>query len=130
MWINLSVSLLALFGVLRMVPLVILPMVPLVPLAYQWYYWQIGITIGTNGITIEFSKTLNDIGIPLVPLGNPKRTHCSLAMILHGTVMTLSFRTDRSGKTEEQSDQGLHCLLFHLHHFDKIPQGLASLFEV
>ena len=22
---------------------------------------------------------------------------------------------------EEQSDQGLHCLLFHLHHFDKIP---------
>ena len=54
------------------------------------------------------------------------------------TVMTLSFRTDRSGQTvqtqirlllEEQSDQGLHCLLFHLHHFDKIPQALASLFE-
>ena len=45
------------------------------------------------------------------------------------TVMTLSFRTDRSGQTvqtqirlllEVQSDQGLHCLLFHLHHFDKI----------
>ena len=44
--------------------------------------------------------------------------------------MTLSFRTDRSGQTvqtqirlllEQQSDQGLHCLLFHLHHFDKIP---------
>ena len=42
---------------------------------------------------------------------------------------TLSFRTDRSGQTvqtqirlllEEQSDQGLHCLLFPLHHFDKI----------
>ena len=30
---------------------------------------------------------------------------------------------------EEQSDQGLHCLLFHLHVFDKIPSGLASLFE-
>ena len=30
---------------------------------------------------------------------------------------------------EEQSDQGLHCLLFHLHLFDEIPQGLASLFE-
>ena len=38
------------------------------------------------------------------------------------TVMTLSFQTDRSGQTvqtqirlllEEQSDQGLHCLLFH-----------------
>ena len=43
--------------------------------------------------------------------------------------MTQSFRTDRSRQTEktqirlnleEQSDQGLHCLLFHLHYFDKI----------
>ena len=30
---------------------------------------------------------------------------------------------------EEQSDQGLHCLLFHMHLFDEIPSGLASLFE-
>ena len=54
------------------------------------------------------------------------------------TIMILSFRTDRSGQTvqtqirllpEEHSDQGLHCLLFHLHHFDKIFLGLASLFE-
>ena len=46
------------------------------------------------------------------------------------TVMIQSFRTDRSGQTvqtqirlllEEQSDQGLHCLLFHLHLFDEIP---------
>ena len=45
-------------------------------------------------------------------------------------VITLSFWTDRSGQTvqaqirlllEEQSDQGHHCLLFHLHHFDKHP---------
>ena len=52
--------------------------------------------------------------------------------------MTLSFWTDRSGQTvqtqfrlllEEQSDQGLHCLLFNLHLFDKIPVGFASLFE-
>ena len=52
--------------------------------------------------------------------------------------MILNFRTDRSGKTvqtqirlllEEQSDLGLYCLLFHLHHSDKIPQALASLFE-
>ena len=44
------------------------------------------------------------------------------------TVMTLSFQTDRAGQTaqtqirlllEKQSDQGLYCLLFHLHH--KIP---------
>ena len=54
------------------------------------------------------------------------------------TVMTLCFRTDRSGQTvqtqirlllEEQSDQGLHCLLFHVHVFDKIPINLGSLFE-
>ena len=38
------------------------------------------------------------------------------------TVMILCFRTDRSGQTvhtlirlEEQSDQGLQCLLFHMH---------------
>ena len=50
------------------------------------------------------------------------------------TITTLSFRTYRSGQTvqtqirlllEEQSDQGLHCLLFNLHLFDNI----ASLFE-
>ena len=54
------------------------------------------------------------------------------------TVMTISFPTDWSGQTvqteirlllEEQSDQGLHCLLFHLHLFDEIPYGFASLFE-
>ena len=45
------------------------------------------------------------------------------------TVMIQSFRTDRSGQTaqtlirllEEQSDQGLHCLLFDLHLLDEIP---------
>ena len=30
---------------------------------------------------------------------------------------------------EAQSDQGLHCLLSHLHVFDNIPSGLASFFE-
>ena len=55
------------------------------------------------------------------------------------TVMIQSFRTDRSGQTvqtqirallKERSDQGLHRLLFHLHLFDKIPQGLASFFNL
>ena len=41
--------------------------------------------------------------------------------------MTLSFRNDRSRQIvqtqirlllEEQSDQGLQCLLFHLHHLE------------
>ena len=54
------------------------------------------------------------------------------------TVMVISFRTDKSEQTvqtqirllvEELSNQGLHYLLFHLHVFDKIPSGLASLFE-
>ena len=61
-----------------------------------------------------------------------------LLQFLTLTVMTLSFRTDKSGQTvhtqirlllEEQSDQGLHCLLFHLHLLDTIFYGLASLFE-
>ena len=52
--------------------------------------------------------------------------------------MILNFRTDRSGQTvqtqirlllEEKSDQGLRCLLYHLHVFDKIPSGFAALFE-
>ena len=52
--------------------------------------------------------------------------------------MFLSFQTDISGQTvqtqirplkEEQSDQGLHCLPFYLHVFDKLPHGLASLFD-
>ena len=47
--------------------------------------------------------------------------------ILPITIMILSFRTDRSGQTvqtqirllkEEQSDQGLHCLLFHWYILD------------
>ena len=57
------------------------------------------------------------------------RSNCPKTLKNKITVMTLSFRTDRSGQTvqtqirlllEEQSDQGLHCLLFHLHLFDKI----------
>ena len=63
--------------------------------------------------------------------------HLEFSMLVHkdmkekeSTIMILSFRTDRSGQTvqtqirlllEEQSDQGLHCLLFHLHLFDEIP---------
>ena len=54
------------------------------------------------------------------------------------TVMNRIIRTTRSRQTvqtqirvllEEQSDQGLHCLLFHLHLFDEIPQNLASFLE-
>ena len=64
--------------------------------------------------------------------------HCKVVARMLLTVMTLSFRTDRYGQTvqtqirllvEEQSDQRLHCLPFHFHNFDKISQGLASLFE-
>ena len=53
------------------------------------------------------------------------------------TIMILSFWSDRSGKIvqtqirlllEEQSDQGLHCLLFHSHLFGEIPYGLGFFF--
>ena len=56
----------------------------------------------------------------------------------YATVMIQSFRTDMSRQTvqtqirlvfQEQSDQGLHCLLFHLHLFGEIPKGLASFLE-
>ena len=62
-----------------------------------------------------------------------------MAQIISDTVMYLSFRTDRSGQRvqtqielliKDQSDQGIHCLLFHLHHFVKTPLSLASLFEI
>ena len=39
------------------------------------------------------------------------------------TVLFLNFQTDRSEKTEEQSDQGLHCLPFRLHCLDTLPYG-------
>ena len=52
--------------------------------------------------------------------------------------MILSFWTDRSGQTvqslikllQEQSDQGLHCLLFHLHLFDEIPLTHPSVWPL
>ena len=62
----------------------------------QWYRWltnctncticranvTIDITIGTNGNTNgTIGKTLNDIGIPLVPLGNPERTHYNTSFV-------------------------------------------------
>ena len=64
-------------------------------------------------------------------------------MVVKPTVMILIFRTEKSWQTvqtqirllleellEDQSDQGIHCLLLYLRLFDKIPQGFASLFEV
>ena len=51
------------------------------------------------------------------------------------TVIILSFRTDIPGQTvqtkiwllfEEQSDQGLHCLQFHLHLLEALQYGKAS----
>ena len=45
-----------------------LPLAPIVPLGESMVPLALPITIGTIG------KTLNDIGITLVPLGNPKHT--------------------------------------------------------
>ena len=49
---------------------------------------------------------------------------------IDNTVMIPKFRTDQPRQTvqtqirlllEEQSDQGLHCLLFNLHLFNELP---------
>ena len=53
-------------------------------------------------------------------------------------LMILSFRTDMSGQIvqtqirlllEEQSDQGLHCLPFHLYCLDSLLYGRATQFK-
>ena len=58
--------------------------------------------------------------------------------VQENTVMIISFRTYRPGQTvqtqirlllQKQSNQGLHCLLFLLHLFGKIPKGFVSLFN-
>ena len=64
-----------------------------------------------------------------------KTTYCCIIQTLFilqamlNTVMILSFRTDMPGQTvqtqirlllEKQSDQGLHCLPFCLHHLDSL----------
>ena len=43
------------------------------------------------------------------------------------TVMILTFRTNSADPDQTAPiDQGLHCLLFHLHPFDEIPLSLAK----
>ena len=60
---------------------------------------------------------------------------CSDFRVITCTVMILSFRTAMPGQTvqtqirlllEEQSDQGLHCLLFRLQHLDSLLYGRAT----
>ena len=64
------------------------------------------------------------------------RTCCCFYHSKSFTVMILSFGTNKTEQTVptqirlllgEQSDQGLHCLLLHLHLIDEIPEGLASI---
>ena len=58
----------------------------------------------------------------MAPLLSPIQQRCIISVHIQATVMTLSFQTGRSGQTvqtqirlllEEQSDQGLHCLLLN-----------------
>ena len=58
-----------------MVPLVILPKANVNNCTIARANGTIGIVIGTNDFTNgTIGKTLNDIGIPWVPLGNPEHT--------------------------------------------------------
>ena len=81
------------------------------PLAYQWNYWlnngtnytigrangAIDITIGTNGMTNgTIGKTLNDIVIPLAPMGNPEHTPGYETLIWRNRLSTpISIRLSR-----------------------------------
>ena len=58
-----------------------------------------------------------------------------LKLLQIDTVKILNFRTDTIRQTvqtqirlllEEQLDQGLHCLLFHLHHLEVKHQGRTA----
>ena len=61
---------------------------------------------------------------------------CLPALSVSLTMMIPSFQTGRSGAnsvdpdqtTPEQSDQGLHCLLFRLHVLDAFLYGITTLF--
>ena len=61
----------------------------------------------------------------LIARSDPKMECLDLCGIT-GTAMILSFRTDRPGLLEEQSDQGLHCLPFSLHCLDSLLYGRAT----
>ena len=68
---------------------------------------------------------------------HPQMQHTCVPNLLkwYRTVMILSFQTDMPGQTvqtqirlllEKQSDQGLHCLPFRLHHLDSLLYGRAT----
>ena len=100
-----------------------------------------GHLITHQGQLFEISNFVREPFVRILDVNINKRTDILLIKcekLLQCTVMILIFWTERSGQIvqtqirlllEEQSDQGLHCLLIHLHLFDKIPQGLVSLFE-
>ena len=76
------------------------------------------------------TKMLHFQWLRIYIIDTAQRILCAQMHFLSLTVMILSFRTDRSGQTvqtqirlllEEQSDQGLNCLLFQLHLFDETP---------
>ena len=83
--------------------------------------------------TTGFAKTIKNDN-RCACLSGLIRAACTVfSQINNVTAMNQCFRTDRSGQTvqtqirlllEEQSDQGLHCLLFHLHFFEEIPRVL------
>ena len=81
---------------------------------------------------------MNDIVMHMYYLLKKKEIFVRMEGQTVTTVMILSFRTDRSGKTvqtqirqllEEQSDQRLDCLPFCLHLLNALLYGKAALFK-
>ena len=86
----------------------------------------------TRGLGISLSTLNTNIGFSLSHTRHNWASSWESLIYAYATAMTLSFRTDRSRQIvqtqirlllEEQSDQGLDCLLFPLHHFNKITKG-------
>ena len=80
---------------------------------------------------VNLHSNFHDLKMDLVVILSRKASNSfAYRHIYKNTAMILSFRTNRSRQTvqtwirlllEEQSYQGLHCLLFHLHLFYEIP---------
>ena len=79
----------------------------------------------------KFEQKLMQLNLPVYVISQVLEVWSLKAL----AVMILSFRTDRPGQTvqtqirlllEEQSDQGLHCLPFHLHRLDSLFYGRTA----
>ena len=92
-------------------------------------YWVLGRTV-SGGSESDIKKGSHSHSCLVCLIASE-----SSNMFIFSTAMILSFWTEMPGKSvqtqirlllEEQSDQGLHCLPFHLHRLDSLLYGRAT----